>query len=184
MRIIHTPALALSVILAASSLAAHADTYNFTISTGSTSTTPGTTFTVTGTLTGTPDLSIPGAIDLSDVTGSGQGYTFTGIVPLGADASITYNNLLYTEPNAIHVDSEGDLLYLSSAAGTSLAHVYDNNGYHVDVFDPNDPGDITPFRIDTFTLTPAAVPEPSAWILLGTGILGLTGVARRRLFRT
>src|SRR5260370_29841853 len=62
-------------------------------------------------------------------------------------------------------------LPISSPIGTSLAHVYNNGAYHVDIFDPNDPVDITPFAIDTFSLTPNAVPEPSSWLLLGTGIL-------------
>ena len=44
--------LAASAFLAVSALAARADSYTFTISTGSTSTTPGTTFVVSGTLTG------------------------------------------------------------------------------------------------------------------------------------
>ena len=165
-------------LLAASTLAAHADSYTFTISTGSTSTTPGTTFVVSGTLTGTPS-TIPGALDLTGVTGSGQGYQFTGVVPLGTDNSFTYDNLLFTAPNAIHVDGEGVLLYLSSSIGTSLAHVYDNDGYHVDVFDPNDPGDITPFTIETFELTPIAVPELPTFVMLGTGAVGLLMFARR-----
>jgi hypothetical protein len=44
--------------------------------------------------------------------------------------------------------------------------------YHVDVFDPNEPVDITPFAVDSFILTPtpSAVPEPTPWLLLGTGI--------------
>ena len=54
--------------LAATTLIARADTFIFLISTGSTSTTPGTTFIVNGTLTGTPDSTIPGAIDLTGIT--------------------------------------------------------------------------------------------------------------------
>jgi hypothetical protein len=171
--------LAASALLAVSALAAHADSsYTYTISTGSTSTTPGTTFVVSGILSGPTDPSNPSAIDLTGITGSGQGYTFTGVVPLGADPSIAYDNLVFTNPNAVHVDALGDLLTLTSPIGTSLAHVYNDGTYHVDVFDPNDPGDITPFAIDTFTLalftgtpTPSAMPEPSSWLLLATGIL-------------
>jgi hypothetical protein len=180
---IRSSALVFSALLAASSFAAHADTYTFGISTGSTSTTPGSSFTVNGTLTGTPYSTSPAAITLTDITGSGQGYTFTGVVPLGTESGLSYDNLLFTDPSATHVDSKGALLYLSSVAGTSLAHVYDNNGYHVDVFDPHDPADLTPFAIDTFVITPTAVPEPSTWMLLGTGVLALAGLGKRKLFQ-
>lgn len=183
--------LAAPALLAASALAAHADSYyTYTISTGSTSTTPGTTFVVSGILSGPTDPSNPSAIDLTGVTGSGQGYTFTGVVPVGADPSIAYDNLVFTDPNAVHVDALGDLLTLTSPIGTSLAHVYNDGTYHVDVFDPNDPGDITPFAIDTYTLalftrtptpTPSAVPEPSSWLLLGTGIFALAIASTRKL---
>jgi hypothetical protein len=181
--------LATSALLAASALAAHADSYTYTISTGSTGTTPGTTFVVSGILSGPTDPSNPSAIDLTGITGSGQGYTFTGVVPVGADPSIAYDNLVFTDPNAVHVDALGDLLTLTSPIGTSLAHVYNDGTYHVDVFDPNDPGDITPFAIDTFTLalftgtpTPSAVPEPSSWLLLGIGILALAAASALKLF--
>jgi hypothetical protein len=177
--------LAASAILAASALAAHADSYTFTISTGSTGTTPGTTFVVSGTLTGTADFSNPSnpAIDLTSITGAGQGYTFTSVVPLGANSSIAYDNLVFTDPTATHVDALGDLLTLTSSIGTSLAHVYNNGTYHVDIFDPNDPIDITPFAIDSFTLTPNAVPEPTSWLLLGTGILAFALAPTRKLLQ-
>jgi hypothetical protein len=173
---------ALSAVLAATLTAtAFADTYSFTISTGSTSTTPGSTFSATGTLTGTPDSSIASALELTSVTGGAQGYDFTGIVPVGTNSDFTYDNLLFTDPNALHVDSEGILLDLTSPIGTSLAHVYETGGaYEVDVLDPRDPGDVTPFAIDSFTLTPSAVPEPSTFVLLGTGLLGALGAVRRR----
>lgn len=176
--------LAASAFLAATTLAARADSYTFTISTGSTSTTPGTTFVVSGTLNGTLNLSNPSnpAIDLTSITGQGQGYTFTGVVPVGANSSLTYDNLVFTNPTAAHVDALGDLLTLSSPIGTSLAHVYNNGDYHVDIFDPNDPVDITPFAIDSFILTPtpSAVPEPTSWLLLGSGVLAFVVAAATR----
>ncbi len=158
-----------------------ADTYSFNISTDPSSMgSPAASFNASGTLTGTPLTLKPPTITLTGVTGSAQGYTFTGIVPLGTPTTFNYDNLLYTDPSAIHVDASGVLLFMSSAAGISLAHVYDNGGYHVDVFDPKDPGDVTPFAIQTFTIaTFSAVPEPSTLALLGTGALTLLGAARR-----
>ncbi len=172
--------------LASTTLVARADTFTFLISTGSTSTTPGTTFIVNGTLTGTPDPTIPGAIDLTGITGSGQGYTFNSIVPLGTVPTLTYDNLLFPG-NAAVVDSEGVLVSLTSPIGTSFARVFDNNGYEVDVFDPNDPGDITPFAIESFIVTSnsaATTPEPSTFVFLGTGTLALVAGLKRRFIRS
>ena len=73
----------------------------------------------------------------SSITGAGQGYTFTGVVPVGANSAFAYDNLVFTNPNAAHVDALGNLLTLTSPIGTTLAHVYNNGSYHVDVFDPN-----------------------------------------------
>lgn len=179
--------LALSaVVVATPNLAAHADTYSFLITTGSTSTTPGTTFRASGTFTGSVASSTPPAVNLTNVTGAAQGYDFTGVVPVGSNSNFTYDNLLFTDPSAFRVDTEGILLTLGSPIGESLAHVFQSGGgYEVDVVDPNDPGDITPFVIDSnsFTISRApspSVPEPSTLALIGTGILGAIGAFRRK----
>ncbi|WP_353062317.1 PEP-CTERM sorting domain-containing protein [Tunturibacter psychrotolerans] len=169
--------------LATSNIAGHADTYNFIITTAATTTSQGAHLDIGDPLTGRPAPRIPSAIDLTGVTGSGQEYGFTSIVLFGTDHTNAYNELLYTHPIAKHVDSEKDLLYLDSSVGINLAHVYDNDGYHMEVFDPHDSVDIAPFTIGFFRLIPIAIPEPSSLMLLGIGILSLAAIARRRFRR-
>ncbi len=175
----------LALIVFSAPIAALADSYTFNISTGSSSggAAPAT-FTASGTLTGTVNTVSPPTLFLTNVTGFAQGYAFTGIAPLSTPAGFTFDNLVFTDPAARHVDANGVLLYLDSPVGTSLAHVYDTtSGYQVDVFDPRDPGDITPFSIQTFDLNPSTVPEPASLALMGTGALAALGVVRRRLAR-
>ena len=175
--------LVLSSTLAASNVAGHADTYNFIVIAAATSTAQGVPLDIGAPLTGKPDPCIPSAIDLTGVTDSVQENVFTSIVLLGTGHTNAYNDLLYTRPTAKHVDSEEDLLYLDSSVGINLAHVYDNDGYHVEVFDPHDSVDVTPFTIGSFRLTLIAIPEPSSLMLLGIGILSLAAIARRRFRR-
>jgi hypothetical protein len=160
--------LMLSSTLAASNVAGHADTYNFIVITAATSTTQGVDF----------DLSAP----LTSVASPVQEYG-TGIVLLSTDHTKAYNDLLYTRPAMKHVDSQEDLPYLDSSVGINLAHVYDNNDYQVEVFDPHDSADINPFTVGFFRLIPIAIPEPSSLMLLGIGILSLAAIARRRFRR-
>ena len=180
------PAATLLTLVALSApLIASADTYTFNISTGTSSSGVNpTSFTAAGSLTGSTVATVPPTLLLTDVTGSAQGYAFTGVAPLSTAASFNFDNLLFTDAAARHVDTAGVLLYLNSPVGTSLAHVYDTaTGYKVDVFDPRDPADVTPFSIQTFDLNPSTVPEPGTFALMGTGVLGVLGAARRRLTR-
>ena len=176
------------VVLAAlaAPCALHADTYTYTITTADTSSTPGSTFTVTGTLAGPADPYAPGAFDINTITGAAASYTFSGIVNAGTDSEntasmngFTFDNVLYTGGGNL-VDSDGFLLYLTSPAGQSLAHVYYNAGYEVDVVDPSDPGDVTPFAITNFEVSPSPVPEPGTLALLSTGMLGAATLLRRK----
>lgn len=193
------PRLLLLAFLAAAATALHADTYNYSISAGAANNDPAYNFNASGTFSGPTDPYNSAGLDLTGITGSANGYDFTGVVSPGvADSQtpttqygFTFDNVVYPSA-AAHVDDLGLLLYLSSPMGTSLAHVYYTGitaenpaGYVVDVIDPNEPGAATPFSVATslgvrrFSLmrvaaTPTPVPEPStvAMLLTGVGALG------------
>jgi hypothetical protein len=196
-----SPKIIFVLLLAAASAALHADTYRYQILAGVANGDPALDFTAAGTFSGPVDPYNSAAIDVTDITGSANGYDFAGVVSPGTTNSqtpatqfgFTFDNVLFPANGSTHVDSLGIIMYLDSPLGISLAHVYDTgDGYIVDVIDPNEPGASTPFTVvaslgvRNFLVTAAPVtpvPEPSSLLLLGSGSIALAASLRRRVQR-
>jgi len=166
--------LALPVALTLTTLAAHADTFDWSL-TGPAASLGGFPGTGSGTLTATQSAGDEWVIN--SITGTFDNSAITGLVKFEFS-----DNLLF--PNSTFLDTDG--------LGFETA-----NGTEVNVWSAYAPGstDITPgnnyseigsgFGVGTFSLTPvAATPEPSTLVLFGTGLLSAAGVARRRFLRS
>jgi hypothetical protein len=178
----------LPAALALTTFAAHADTFDWSL-TAPAASLGGFTVIGSGTITATAPRTGDSPIvawTINSITGTADGSAITGLAIFdGSD------NLLYPD-NSAYPDST---LLDTDGLGFSLA-----NGTEVNVFSFYAPGstDITPgnnfgeevstsgFGVGTFSLvdiTASPVPEPSTLALFGTGLLGVVGAARRKLFR-
>jgi PEP-CTERM motif len=158
---------------------AHADTFSFTSTDG--------TLDVTGSISGAPFFTEPtngGAIYQTSITANGTTIgsyvglfnpvlsAGAGLPPLDFSFYVQSDDYLYG----------GEQVYSGMPADPVLVPgIYDLTGY-VPVL--NGQGDVTGYTVSeggTLVIAaPSPTPEPSSFILLGSGVLSLAAVARER----
>jgi hypothetical protein len=139
------------------------------------------------------DQTFGGLMNSPAATGDSVDYPTATILNIafatGADSvSFTFDNYgdngtsAFTAlgPGAVVVDTaiipnDGSSFQTVTVTGTDITDLQITNG---------EPGTDWGFAVGSLTYTPlAATPEPSSLMLLGTGILGLAGMARRKFSR-
>jgi hypothetical protein len=185
--------LTATAVLAASTLAAYADTYQYAftfcgiINASPISPMPTTCMSSVNNPLSTPDFSL--TIDEPNLIST----TSFGPLPTPLATPLGYSVVNFGE------DAEGDFLFSNSGGAffdggvefslTTFLFKGDGNfaglGTQTSTIEGNDPSLF--FGVGSLTvtdLTPAATtPEPSSFMLLGTGILGFAGAARRKFIR-
>jgi hypothetical protein len=156
--------LALSGLLLLS-VAAKADTFNFS-AVGS-----GGGFSGTGQLTA--DNNGDGSSTVTGITGTGV----TGLIPV--NGFFFNDNLLF--PNASRLVDVAGIGFTAAFGGeTFMVNIFSTlTGYEAITLDSE--GDLTDSPVAfSITNSPAAVPEPSSLVLLGSGFLASVAVGVRR----
>jgi hypothetical protein len=158
--------LAISTTLAASSLAAHADTFNFTVN-GSAG-----GFSGSGVLTTTIDGS--GNYLITGISGTGV----TGIIAPGDFNN--NDNLLFPSSSPL-LDSQGFSFSATEGPDQFEVNIFNDGTGYLAFFRDEDAFTTTlPVSFDVSSSS-SPVPEPSTFLLIGTGCLGAVAAFRKKI---
>ncbi len=176
--------LVAAVAVLSASLAARADTFNFTFGTTADAFSGSGIFTASSVSAG--QYLITGISGTTD-TGNGVNRTIASLLAPGTFPTFSNggtvppnDNLLFDpQANGGYFDQAGVSFKLDNGAQVNLFHV------------PFDPSDAFLLRTNgatvnenvaiTLTKVTAVTPEPNTIVLLSTGLLGMAGVVRRRI---
>jgi hypothetical protein len=173
-----------AAVLISASVAAQADTFNFTFGNSSSS------FSGSGVLT-TGTLEAPGEFSISSVTGTaettpnGPNLLIKSILAPGTFPTISNGNSFPANDNVLFVTNG-----VGSLDGNGLSFIL-SNGAQINLFNPDGSaadglleranGTDVSENVQISITAVAPIPEPSGFALLGTGLLGVAGLVKRRL---